>query len=114
MVTWPTATPGTSVIALSGPGARMPIATPASRARGRSGPAAPAAVTTNAATRIADRRTGSDRGTYCLRTFAAVSTSAAGLARESGNRPDRARDAPRPKSLRRNPDRAVVADAILT
>ena len=34
-VTCPTRTPGTSVIALSGPGSMMPTTTPASRARGR-------------------------------------------------------------------------------
>jgi hypothetical protein len=33
-VTWPTRTPGTSVMALSGPGGSAPMATPASRARG--------------------------------------------------------------------------------
>ena len=34
-VTWPTRTPATSVIALSGPVGRMPIVMPRSRARGR-------------------------------------------------------------------------------
>ncbi len=36
IVRWPTVTPATSVMALSGPGGRIPISTPASRARGRS------------------------------------------------------------------------------
>jgi hypothetical protein len=35
IVVWPTATPATSVIALSGPGARTPTFKPNSEARGR-------------------------------------------------------------------------------
>ena len=36
-VTWPTSTPGTSVIAFSGPAGSSPTSTPRSRGRGRGG-----------------------------------------------------------------------------